>query len=540
MADGKVKFKYFGDGADLEKELVRLEKKHDDLENKVGQVSKRSRKASQTAVQGFVAQVKGAANLSAAYDGVKRVVAALTEQQRKLSQSIDETIPKLDEQQLKLQIQAGLTPQQVEGKIPQIKKSLLETPSTDLSGAFQIQTQLVSSGFKQGDIDSGAALKTVLDLKAATNQFGEEMGNVKESVAAVAQFLKATGSDTSAANIRKIGGNLTQLFEGSDIQFGDLSPLAGEAATLTSKGLSTDIQLAAFSALRDVKNAPEAATGFRQVVSRMSSAGESPAKVKALESIGLKPEDIDLIGEEFPTALKRLKDAVGNVDEKTGRSAVFALFGEKGESAGNALLGKLDVIDQRLEILRGGAFERNVKLFQESAYAGRQRVGIRRQFSEREINQQRGGITFQDARNLIQTEMTEQTAQSENVIDRFSTSLNTLVDQSGVSAGEGLGLSAQESFKTTQYLKDFYTLTNTVGLGRRIGDSIVKFFKGEETSMIRYSGRELDSGGGNLEQKLDENRAAMDENNRLMREQNDLMRGQNGRPRPVNRNAQGE
>lgn len=567
MTDGKVKFTYFGDGKDLEKELVRLEKKHDDLSNKIGQVSRRSRKSSKTGVQGLVDQIKGAANLTAAFEGVKAVISAITAEQRKLSQSIDQTIPKLDEQQLKLQIQAGLTPRQVEGKIPQIRDALLNTPSADLSGAFMLQTQLVSSGFNQEDIDSGAALQTVLDLKAATNQFGEGVGDVKESVAAVAQFLKATGSETTARNIRKIGGNLTQLFEGSDIQFADLGPLAGEASTLTSKGLSTDIQLAAFSALRDVKAAPEAATGFRQVVSRLSSAGESPAKVKALESIGLKPEDIDMIGEDFVTALQRLKGAVDAVDEKTGRSAVFALFGEKGESAGNALLGKLDVIEKRLSILRGGAFERNVRIFQESRTAERQRVGIRREFAERDLNEQRGGMTFQDARNLMQARFAEDMANQNAVLDRIGTNVDSVIDAQGLAFGEGFGMSAQESYRATQTAREattFFNPTNILGgIVDRVSRGAADYVMGN--SVYEYVGRDLDvpqpgrggqpagdgaaaAGGmrvavdnGNLERKLDEQRAVGEKTNRLLEEQTELMKQPGAAPRrPVNRNAQGE
>lgn len=526
MTDGKVKFTYFGDGKDLEKELVRLEKKHDDLQNKIGQVSKRSRQASKTSVSGLLSQAKAAVGAAAAYAAIKAAINAATEAQRRLNDMINQTIPKLDEQQLKLQIQAGLTPQQVEGKIPQIKKSLLETPSTDLAGAFQIQTQLVSSGFKQQDIDSGAALKTVLDLKAATNQFGEEMGNVKESVAAVAQFLKATGSDTSAKNIRKIGGNLTQLFEGSDIQFADLGPLAGEAATLTSKGLSTDIQLAAFSALRDVKNAPEAATGFRQVVSRLSSAGESPAKVKALESIGLKPSDIDLIGEELPTALKRLKTAVSAVDEKTGRSAVFTLFGEKGESAGNALLGKLDVIEQRLGILRGNAFERNVGIFQASRYADRSRVNIRSQFAQRDLTSQRGGYTFGDIREIQTARFAEEMAQTKNVGERIATTARSLVDTAFTYAGESTGQDPLQTYAAAQSSKNW--LNNILSTAT---------FGGVES-------RQLNAGDVlTPEMRLKLNRpleVKMDENNRLLAEQNQLLKARQRQPKPVNRQAQGE
>lgn len=526
MPDGKVKFTYFGDGADLEKTLIKLEKRHDALENKIKQVSRTSRKSSKFSITGLASQAKAALGAAAAYAAIRTAISAATEAQRRLNDSINETIPRLDEMQLKLQIQAGLTPQQVEGKIPQIKKALLKTPSTDLAGAFQIQTQLVSSGFKPQDVDSGAALQTVLDLKAATNLFGQEVGNIKESVGAVAQFLKATGSETSAANIRKIGGNLTQLFEGSDIQFADLSPLAGEASTLTSKGLSTDMQLAAFSALRDVKNAPEAATGFRQVVSRLSSAGESSSKVKALESIGLKPEDIDLLGEDLTTALKRLKDAVGSVDEKTGRSAVFALFGEKGESAGNALLGKLDVIEQRLSILQGGAFERNVRIFQNDKFANRQKINIRKEFAERDITQQRQGFTYRDLRDIQAARFAEDMAQTTTVGGRIGATAQSMVDSIFNYAGESTGQDPLQVYAGATGAKN---ILNSVLSSASFGymGSQQPSFGGLLDPAFR------NHGNGNVEEKLDEN-------NKLMREQNDLLRAQNNRPRPVNRNAQGE
>lgn len=526
MPDGKVKFTYFGDGADLEKTLIKLEKRHDALENKIKQVSKTSRTSSKFSIAGLASQAKAALGAVAAYAAIRTAINAATEAQRRLNDSINETIPRLDEMQLKLQIQAGLTPKQVEGKIPQIKESLLQTPSTDMAGAFQIETQLISSGFKQEDIDSGAALQTVLDLKAATNLFGEEMGNVKESVGALAQFMKATGTETSAANIRKIGGNLTQLFEGSDIQFADLTPLAGDAAALTSKGLSTDIQLAAFSALRDVKVAPEAATGFRQVVSRLSSARESPNKVRKLADIGIKPEDIDLIGETLPTALKRLKDAIDAAGTEKGLSAQYAMFGEKGESPGNVLLGKIDVIEQRLSILQGGAFERNVGIFRNSRYANRQRVNIRNEFAERDITQQRQGFTYRDLRDIQAARFAEDMAQTTTVGGRIGATTQSMIDSIFNYAGESTGQDPLQVYAGATGAKN---IINSVLSSASFGymGSQQPSFGGVLDPAFR------NHGNGNVGEKLDEN-------NKLMREQNDLLRAQNNRPRPVNRNAQGE
>lgn len=566
MTDGKVKFTYFGDGKDLEKELVRLEKKHDDLTNKIGQVSRRSRQSSKTGVQGLVDQVKGAANLSAALDGVKQVVMAITAEQRKLSQSIDETIPKLDEQQLKLQIQAGLTPRQVEGKIPQIRDALLNTPTTDLSGGFQLQTQLISSGFKKADVDSGEALQTILDLKAATANFGREITNVKETVSSVSQFLKATGQEATAENIRKTGGGVVQLFEGSEIQLKDLTALAANASGLTARGIDPQMQLAAFSVVRDQMNAEKGATAMSQIANEFGSAALDNRKVETLKSIGLTPQDIDLIGEDLPTAFERLKKATQGMNPEEINNIMTALVGKDAFKAAAALTANVEKIQERLKSMSGTAFERNVKIFQESRTAERQRVQIRREFAERTINEQRGGVTFKDARDRLQAEYAENMAQQQNIVDRFGTSLNTITDKSGMAVGEGLlGQSPQESFRTTQYAKEYYSFV--LQAPQKLGEYLVRAIKGDQ--VFDYVGRELDvpqpgrggqpagdgaaAAGGmrvavdntNLERKLDEQRAeqraAADETNRLLKEQTELMKQPGAAPRrPVNRNAQGE
>lgn len=336
---------------------------------------------------------------------VRRTVAAAVQENLRLSQSIDEIVNKARDAELKLQVQAGQTPAQFERQIPQIRKALLQTPSTDFFGAIEIQKQLVSSGFRQKDIKSGDALQTVLDLQAATNQFGRDIGDPKEAVKSVAQFLKAQGFDRpTASQIRATGGRLTTLFEGSDIQFPDLSDLAGEASVLRERNVSQIEQLAAFSTLRDVKDSPEAATGLRQVVSRMATFANAPAKVNALRDIGLKPKDVDLVGEEFVPALKRLNAALEGVGDVQQNLVLNKLFGEKGETAAAILLGSLPTIEKRVALQKDPvAFERNLALFQRSRFARNQRFKIREQFALRDRDLEGGAISFDELRQIGDT-----------------------------------------------------------------------------------------------------------------------------------------
>jgi hypothetical protein len=559
MSDGKVKFTYFGDGSDLEKELVKLEKKHDDLTNRVGLLSKRSRQGSKSIVSGLVSQAKAALGAAAAYAAIKSAINAATEAQRKLNDSINQSIPKLDEMELKLQIQAGLTPKQVEGKIPQIKNALLETPSTDLAGGFQIQTQLVSSGFKQEDVDSGEALQTVLDLKAATALFGREVGNVKEAVSSVSQFLKATRQEATAANIRKTGGGMTQLFEGSEIQLADLSKLAASASGLTARGIDPQMQMAAFSVVRDQMEAPLAATAMTQVANEFGSAALDKRKVETLQSIGLEPADIDLIGEDLVTVMERLKNSLSNLDQSEANLKITSLVGKDAFKAAAAMINNADEIQDRLGKLEGGAFDRNLNIFRESRFADRQRVNIEREFAERDITKQRGGMTYQDVRELQGKQFAENIAQTETMEDRFKATLDSMIDSAFMSFGESTGQDPRQMHNTSKTSRSLvYSALVGVPIEAdqpKMSELILPEMPDREIglpNMPAVDRQPLPAAGdrqppeiavdnSRIEQKLDESKAESAETNRLLREQNELMKQKNPpTARPVNRNAQGE
>lgn len=374
--------------------------------------------------------------VGAGYDLVRTAITGVIRENERLSKSIDDVAKKRQQEELKLRIQSGLTPAGLRDQLPKIQNALQRTPSTDVSGALAISTQLVSSGFRPEDVKSGAAIQTVLDLKAATNLFGEEVGDPKEAVKALSQFLKAQGNKSpSAKDIRGTGARLTQLFEGSDIQFADLTDLAANAAVLKGKGLDETTQLAAFSVLRDVKASPEASTGLRQVVSRLSTAGGSSDKVGALKQLGLTAGDVDLVGETLPTALGRLNKGLSGIGQSEQNIVLNKLFGEKGEAAASILLGGLGTIEERISLQQDTkSFDRNLRTFQTSRFAQNSRIKSREEFALRKRDEEAGSFTFEELRALSNTARAE---------GRVSP-LGKFIGDTGFKAAEAAGLTPRE------------------------------------------------------------------------------------------------
>ena len=407
---GAVRMTFVGKDAgaqrEIDKQIARVER----LEDRVKELNRQSRRGNKSTVASLHAVAVRVGAAAAAYRVLTQAVQTVVDKNKELSTGIDQTVSKLDDKKLKLQIQAGINDAELNRKLPKIKQALLETPSATLPEAFDIERQLASSGFSREDIDSGKALDTVLQLRAATNQFGEDMGDVAEGIKAVSQLLKAQGFATpTAEQIRGTGGRLATLFEGSDIQFQDLGDLAKQSALLKELGLSETTQLAAFSTLRDVLPAGDAGTGLRQVASRLRGAGESKDKTDALAEVGLTPQDVDLIGEDLPTALRRMATAFRELEktkpadeaERIKSSLLLKVFQERGQAAAATLIGAVDTIEQREELQRGDTFQRGVARFQESTFATRQRTQLRTDIARQELDKQRGGVTFEDVRNEL-------------------------------------------------------------------------------------------------------------------------------------------
>lgn len=338
----------------------------------------------------------------AAYALLQKAISAVTEEQQRFNDGIEKTADMLAEQELKLQIQAGILPSQVEAQMPMIQKALQATPVVDVNRAIQIQTQAASSGFKQADVDSGEALKATLDVMAATNQFGAQAADPKTSMQSISMYLKGSSGQTpDAAAIRHAGGNLATIFKESDVQFEDLQHLAKQASTLTNAGLSQEEQFAAFSATRDVFGAEKGGMGLKGYVMRTATAGSDKTKTKALADLGFKPEDVDIAagGDQLIPTLKKMSAALAQKSAEEQQSILNQIYGEEVQSQAAFLLRPetIQKIEDRVAAQQNSTLlDDNVKIFQGSRFARGQRTKNSQTFSERNIDQQRGGTHYKE------------------------------------------------------------------------------------------------------------------------------------------------
>lgn len=448
MAD--IEYDIAANVSSAERAVARLEGKVEKLERQLKSNARTSRTGATQAQrdfarmrQGLASVAGGAAIVNTAYATMQQTIGRVFASNKQLSESISQLIRQLNEEELKLQIQAGLTPEELKAKIPTITQELLLTPTVDLTKALQIETQLASSGFSQKDINSGAALQTVLQLQAATNQFGQSLDDPKGAVQSISQFLKSEGvAAPSAGEVRDVGGKLTQLFAGSEIQFPDLAELAKSSSLLGQLGFTRNEKLAAFSTLVDVVPAAEASTGLKQVASRLRGASDSGTKVAALESIGLEPEDVDLVGENILQASERFKAALSQVDEKTASSAVLAVFGEKGQASAGTLFQQSDVIAERLKLLDGNSFDRNVETFRSSRFADNQRTNIQTQALQRMAGQATTWAEIRDEVKLLRARVAA--TGNLSTFQRVRQTVGLTLSDIQISAAEQLGFTPDD------------------------------------------------------------------------------------------------
>lgn len=357
--------------------------------------------------------------VGAAYRMMAQFIGAAQEANRDLSQSMSDTSRNLQEEELKFQIQAGMTPMQVKAQLPAIRDNLVAMPSTTAAGAIQLQTQIKSSGMNAQDADSGALLKEYLEVKAATNQWGKDAIDDKLLVRATNQFLKGLGrANIGSKDVRQLNRQMTNLFENSDLQATHLPALASETASLANFGLDMTDQLAYFAGLVDELEAPEAATGLRNVVTRLSTTENSKEKVEALRKLKLKPEDVAVSkgGRGLREAMTVLDARMKGLNQVDRNLLLNQIFGEQGQSAANLILDPViaaKIERYKIDQVKGTAFDKGVKSFSESAYASRQRIGIKKDFALREADAKRTGPSFQEVKELGELAVAEAEAKGQ-------------------------------------------------------------------------------------------------------------------------------
>ena len=388
--------------AELDQLLKAGKLSQDQYKRAVAQTANELKNAGQASEGFFSSGIGKVGAMAAGLLSVQTLISGIANEQARWNEGIERTAEMLADQELKLQIQGGFTPAEVEGQMEAIKKAVQATPVVDLNRAIQIQTQAASSGFKQEDVNSGAALQATLDVMAATNQFGQGAADPKQSMQAISMYLKgSSGELPDAAAIREAGGKLATIFKESDVQFSDLEQLSKQAATLTGSGLTQAEQFSAFSALRDVFGAEKGAMGLKGYTVRSATIGSDQKKTGALAQLGLKPEDVDIAkgGDQLIPTLEKMAAALKTKTAEQQIQILNTLYGEEVQSQAAFLLrdDTIQKIKDRVAAQEGSTLlDDNLTKFRGSRFARNQRVANAQAITEREVDQQRGGTTYKE------------------------------------------------------------------------------------------------------------------------------------------------
>lgn len=284
---------------------------------------------------------------------------------KELRTEMADDVQQFDKLSRKLGIQGGLSDEErkVQSKI--VGEVALDA-AVPIEKAFETATQLSSSGFVD-PVKSGT-LDTALALMQSSNQID---GDAASFIKGSGQFMTAFGMKKDEGNFKDLGVRMQGLFKSTDVQAADLPEFAKAAPVLSGAGLDLEQSLSALTSLRETMNAGEAATGARNVVSMLQTAGVNKTATDALASVGLKPQQVDIEGEGLQKALETLKEATSKLGEADRAGVMSQVFGRENMAAASILMDSTEKFDKYAAMQRGAneSFKADVKTARSGAFA---------------------------------------------------------------------------------------------------------------------------------------------------------------------------
>jgi hypothetical protein len=398
-----------GNANDALAAIAALERKYDSLEGKIRRTGSATKESGwETSLDSVVTKYAGIATVIGT---VSTAVTGVIAKNAEYLAQLDAIVAKNAQTEIKTRIQAGMTAPELKAMMPGMERALVATPAADMDTAMKLQTQIASSGFKDADVKSGAALQAVLNLKAATNQFGEGIGDEGAAAGTMSKLLKGGGiARPSAADLEGVGASIVSVFEKSDVQMPHFEQLAPKMASLTNFGLSMNEAIGTFSSLVDVSNPEKAATGLQAFVTRTATAANSKEKTEALSELGLKPEDVAMAkgGKGLFETVDLMRAKLGEKSEEDRNRLIAKIYGEEGQAAASRLLSPEGTALAKDFTQAAGnkvPMARNLKAFQESRYARNKATEIAGEFA---LLAQDTGKTWQEADAERATDLRQQ------------------------------------------------------------------------------------------------------------------------------------
>jgi hypothetical protein len=332
MAEPNITFTVFGTAKKAEEAIVRLEKKYDDLQNKIKQTAKRSREGNDVSLLGLGKISGQLLSAVAGYTSLSSAASGYYQMQQRILQITDDLILAEDKRARVFATQAGLRELESPASAAKIR-SLSTRNAVPFDIGFAAATQLVSSGFSVPEA-TGESLNVALQARAASNALGRDP---TESIQAASMALAANNLDKTASNFRMVMVDIVQKFLTTDEQTADLKAFAQRNSAYSSR-VDFATASAAYNLIRQRQPADVASTGLSASVLALMTARSEPTKVAALRRLALRPESVDLVGETLEEALDRLWTGLQRVPEKLRDPILRTLVGIEGLAAMNILL----------------------------------------------------------------------------------------------------------------------------------------------------------------------------------------------------------
>lgn len=290
---------------------------------------------------GLGSQLRQVVGLTAGYVGLRSAISLAQESGREFYQERDQAILDLDLQRRQFQGQSGQRGFEAQNAFNRIDRAAI-TGGLGNEQTYSVAKQLVSSGFSP-DEATGESMRKLIDGLRAMNVAGKQQVDFGELAQATSMYLSAQDLGKNGKSVGELMRRVQALVKFTNLQIPDFAEFARESSSL--KGvLPVGEQLGAFSVLRDVMDGPEAAVGMRNVVSRLQTAAAYPEKTEALHRIGLKPEDVDMVGEDFVTAMRRFSQALHKAPAEVQPQVMVKIFEERGKNTARILMDKIEEV----------------------------------------------------------------------------------------------------------------------------------------------------------------------------------------------------
>jgi hypothetical protein len=337
----KIEFELAANDTSARSAWERQQKSIDSVIQKLGKLEEASATAGKKQ-EGWLAKGAGQlAGMAAGYLSITSAIGSAIEAQAEMARQADQAALKYDELFRKVNVQAGTLGVAGEaGKARLTDVAIANAATVEESTA--IARALAGSGFN-AEQATGGALDAVLKAQAAMGQQGEGKGAlIAESIA---KYMNALNIPMTGENMRSVMVASQQSAKAGFGKFEDMSQLAGKVGGFAGKASSQDIMAAFNIGLLNSASADTASTGLKIFGDRLMGAKGDKEREGQLKKAGLKPEDVDFIGEGFDTVMERVGKAVEAMPASDRAPWMQKMFGTEAAGFSGKLLenrGRMD------------------------------------------------------------------------------------------------------------------------------------------------------------------------------------------------------